>query len=62
MNYLQTGLIARYPDSGGPSKIVEEVKTIVDEQMSKDDDTISYLLYRLLVSRGYNIIYSHHPS
>ena len=43
------------PDSGRPSKIVEEVKVIVDEQMSKDDGTIAYLLYRLLVSCGYNI-------
>ena len=55
MNYLQTGSIARCPDSGRLSKIVEEVKVIVDEQMSKDDATIAYLLYRLLVSHGYNI-------
>ena len=55
MNYLQTGSIARCPDSGRPSKIMEEVMIIIDEQMSKDDDTIAHLLYRLLVSHGYNI-------
>ena len=48
--YLQTGSIARCPGSGRPSKIMEEVKTIIDEQMSKDYDTTAYQLYHLLVS------------
>ena len=53
--YLQTGLIARRPGSGRPSKITAEVKTIVEEQMQADDETTAYQLHRLLVSRGYNI-------
>ena len=43
------------PGSGRPSKITEEVKAIVDEQMNKDDETTAYQLHRLLVSCGYNI-------
>ena len=56
--YLQTGSIGRCPGSGRPSKITEELKAIVDEQMNNDDETTVYqlhCLHRLLVSRGYNI-------
>ena len=55
MKYLQTGSIGRCPGSGIPSKITEEIKAIVDEQMNKDDETTAYQLHRLLVSRDYNI-------
>ena len=53
--YLQTGSIGRRPGSGRLSKITEEIKAIVDEQMNKDDQTTAYQLHCLLVSRGYNI-------
>ena len=55
MKYLQTGSIGRRPGSGRPSKITEEIKAIVVEQMNKDDETTAYQLHRLLVSRSYNI-------
>ena len=53
--YLSTGTIGRRPGSGGKTKITEEVKKIVDEQMDLDDETTATQLHVLLVSLGYNL-------
>ena len=38
-HYKETGSIGRRPGSGRRSKITEEIKQIVEEQMRKDDET-----------------------
>ena len=53
--YQQTGSIARAPGSGRPTKITEEVKKIVEEQMRIDDETTAVQLHALLNSRGYHL-------
>ena len=53
--YKETGCIGRRSGSGRPSKITAEIKTIVNEQMRKDDETTAMQLHTLLVSRGYGI-------
>ena len=54
-HYQDTSTIARRPGSGQPSKVTEEIKRIVEEQMQKDDKTMAYQLHQLLVSKGYSI-------
>ena len=54
-HYEETGTIKRKPGSGQPSKVSSEIKSIVDEQMNKDDETTAFQLHSLLVSKGYNI-------
>ena len=49
----ETGSIGRRPGSGRPSKITEEIKQIVEEQMRKDDETSAFQLHTLLLSRGH---------
>ena len=51
--YKETGSIGRRPGSGRPSKITEEIKQIVEEQMKKDDETSAFQLHALLLSRGH---------
>ena len=51
--YKETGSIGRRPGSGRPSKITEEIKQIVEEQMRKDDETSAFQLHALLLSRGH---------
>ncbi len=41
------------PGSGRPTKITEEVKKIVEEQMQKDDETTASQLHRLLIDKGH---------
>ncbi len=53
--YEETGTITRKPGSGRPSKVTEEIKSIVVEQMKEDDETTAYQLHSLLISKGYNI-------
>ena len=38
-HYKDTGAISRKPGSGRPSKMTAEIKRIVDEQMTRDDET-----------------------
>lgn len=47
--------MARKPGSGRPSKLTTEMKLIVEEQMRKDNETSTYQLHQLLVSKGYEI-------
>ena len=44
---------ARLQGSGRPSKITEEIKKLVEEQMRKGDKTTSHQLHALLNSKGY---------
>ncbi len=54
-HYLRTNTIARKPGSGRPSKITEEIKKIVDEQMELDDETTAHQLHALLTRKGYSL-------
>ena len=53
--FSRTGTIARQPGSGRRTKITEEVKGIVEEQMQRDDETIASQLHVLLVSLGHRL-------
>lgn len=55
IRYLATGSIARRPGSGRRTKITEDVKRIVDEQMTVDDETTATQLHVLLVDLGYSL-------
>ena len=50
-----TGSINHRPGSGRPSKITQEIRTLVDQQMEKDDETSAVQLHALLLSSGYTI-------
>ena len=53
--YRETRTIARRPGSGRPTKITEEIKKIVEEQMRADDETTAHQLHALLNSKGYEL-------
>ena len=53
--YKRTGRISRKPGSGRPSKVTNEIKKIVDDQMENDDETSAVQLHSLLVNKGYKI-------
>ena len=53
--FNNTGCITRQPGSGRPSKVTEEIKKIVEEQMRQDDETTAHQLHHLLTSKGYNL-------
>ena len=53
--FKETGTIGRRQGSGRPSKITEDVKKIVEEQMRADDETTAHQLQALLVSKGYGL-------
>lgn len=53
--YQRSGTIQRLPGSGRISKITEEIKAIVEEQMRADDETTAVQLHKLLNDRGYAI-------
>ena len=50
--YVETGTIARRPRSGRPSKVTQEIKTIVEAQMRADDETTAHQLHAILKSKG----------
>ena len=54
-HFEDTGTIARRPGSGAPSKVTEEIKRVVEEQMQKDDETTAHQLHQLLLTKGYGI-------
>ena len=54
-HFEDTSTIARRPGSGRPSKVTEEIKRIVEEQMQRDNETTAHQLHQLLVSKGYSI-------
>ena len=49
--FKNTGCIT----TGRPSKVTEEIKQIVEEQMRLDDETTAHQLHRILTSKGYNL-------
>ena len=53
--YQETGTVARRPGSGRPAKVTETIKTIVEEQMRKDDETTASQLQKVLADHGYNV-------
>ena len=53
--YEETGSIARRPGSGRPSKVTAAVKSLVEEQMKRDDETTAHQLHVLLKSKGFNL-------
>ena len=50
-----TGLLARKPGSGRPTKITERVEEIVETWMREDDETTAYQLHGLLAMHGLQI-------
>ena len=54
-HYKESSSIARKLGSGRPSKITPEIKKVIEEQMQLDDETTTYQLHQLLVSKGFNI-------
>ena len=50
--YQRSGTIHRLPATGRISKITENIKAIVEEQMRADDETTAVLLHKL---QGYAI-------
>ena len=53
--YRETGSIGRRPGSGRGTKLTEEIRVIVEEQMQRDDETTAHQLHQLLIRRGYTI-------
>ena len=50
--YNETGSIGRRPGSGRISKVTSHVKTLVEEQMQRDDETTAYQLHQMLLEHG----------
>ena len=53
--YECTGTIARRETAGRPSALTVAVRSIVEEQMIKDDETTAHQLHKILVDKGINI-------
>ena len=53
--YEETRTISRRPGSGQAKKLTAEAKKIVDEQMSRDDETIGMELKKLLAESGIHV-------
>ncbi len=54
-HYKESSSIARKPGSVCPSKITAEMKKFIEEQMQLNNETTTYQLHQLLVSKGFNI-------
>ena len=55
VKYQETGTVARHTGSGRPAKVTETIKTIVKEQMRKDDETSASQLQKILSDRGFHV-------
>ena len=53
--YRETGSIVRRPGSWRPSKVMREVKRLVEQQMRLNDKTTVYQLHELLKTHGISI-------
>ena len=53
--YKNTGSTMRRPGLGRMSKITQQIKELVDQQMEKDDETTATQLHRLLNDNGIDI-------
>ena len=53
--YEMTGYLGKLEGSGRRSKVTDEVKLIVEQQMIVDDETTAYQLHKLLLQKNINI-------
>ena len=53
--YIETGSIDRHPGSGRISKVTGRVKTLVEEQMQRDDETTAHQIHQMLLEHCVNI-------
>ena len=53
--YKETGTTARRSGSGRPTKVTARVKELVDEQMTRDDETTATQLHRMLLDNEVDI-------
>ena len=53
--FTRRGTIARQPGSGRKTKITEDIKRVVEQQMRRDDETTASQLHVLLTSLGYSL-------
>ena len=49
----QVALIGAKKGSGKPSKITDEMKTVVERQTEQDNETTAYQLHKLLTECGF---------
>ena len=53
--FKDTDSITRRPCSGRPTKVTDEIKSLMEQQMNEDDETTAVQLHTLLVQNGYNL-------
>ena len=53
--YKKTGTIARQEGSGRKSFLTRQIRTIMEEQMLKNDETTAYQLHKILLEKGINV-------
>ena len=57
--YKETGTVQRQIGSGRPTKITAEIKALVEQQMSSDDETTAHQLHQLISREGRKVSLSH---
>ena len=53
--YIETGSIGQRPGSGHISEVTGRVKTLIKEQMQRDDETTAHQIHQMLLEHGINI-------
>ena len=53
--YKRTGTLSKLEGGGRHTKITNEIKQIVNQQMHDDDETTAYQMHKLLTQRGINV-------
>ena len=56
--FEETGSIDRRPGSSRPTKITDEMKRIVEQQMQRDDETTAQQLHSILAGERYSVCLS----
>ena len=54
-SYKKTGSLSKLEGGGRRSKITDEIKQIIDQQMCGDDETTAYQMHKLLTAKGVNV-------
>ena len=54
-NYTESGTLGRKEGSGRKSKITAEVRRLVDEKMTQDDETTAKELKKMLAEHGHHV-------
>ena len=54
-HFEENGTLLSKPGSERPSKITQEIKEMVEEQMRRDDETTAFQLQALLTTKGYEL-------